>query len=164
MPFPGGMSQQRRHRNPGLCDSAQCLSGMPHRFPGYLEIWRAGDAVRDFRMPVQMWIVAPAELTHHVSLSPKPTSTLRGKSPCGLRTGCLGGYHYHPGLALLWKFCAQFSAPACLKSCPFLRQDLKGCSPVDYVEKPTAPRWAWFEPLREGLILTPWVFCSPLRI
>lgn len=78
-PFPGGMSRQRRHRNPGLCDSAQCLSGMPHRFPGYLEIWRAGDAVRDFRMPVQMWIVAPAELTH-VSLSPKPTSTVRGKS------------------------------------------------------------------------------------
>lgn len=31
-------------------------------------------------MPVQMWIVAPAELTHHVSLSPKPTSTVRGKS------------------------------------------------------------------------------------
>lgn len=45
---------------------------------------------------------------------------------------------------------------------PFLRQDLKGWSPVVHVEKPTAPRWAWFEPLREGFILTQF-FCSPLR-
>lgn len=35
-----------------------------------------------------------------------------------------------------------------------LRQELKGCSPVVRVGKPS---WAWFEDLREGFIWTPWV-------
>lgn len=53
---------------------------------------------------------------------------------------------------MLLKLCAVLCS-SLFEVFPTLRQELKGCSPVG---KPTALSWAWFEPLREGLILTQW--------
>lgn len=77
MPFPRGVEGAEAAQK----SRALRFSPVPFRnatqFP-----WLSGDLQGpwDLRIPVQMWIVAPAELTHHVSQSPKPASVAYSKS------------------------------------------------------------------------------------